>query len=207
MPRCALAARRAAQQAGPLQKGRPRRNDRRSGDGREGWGVCKSGHHGSGGCRERSSEVAIKPWPTPSTRCTPCSPFCQAPHSHGSAAGRRRRSGHGPPRPVGPDPNPLRDVEKFQRRLTTTIHHAPSLTALRDIMAQYQGEQEGSVGRGCVWGSLEASDRTGARRAPAPVLRTTRTPTPVPRLPEPCPRQRADGACRRTRVGGPPRCA
>jgi hypothetical protein len=35
---------------------------------------------------------------------------------------------------------PLVEVEGFQRRLTTSIHYAPSLGALRDVLVQYQGE-------------------------------------------------------------------
>lgn len=34
---------------------------------------------------------------------------------------------------------PLVEVEGFQRRLTTSIHYAPSLGALRDVLVQYQG--------------------------------------------------------------------
>ncbi|GBF99441.1 hypothetical protein Rsub_11927 [Raphidocelis subcapitata] len=76
-------------------------------------------------------------WPAQQRLCVAVR--AQTPHNNGSA-GRRRRNGNEPPRPrLGPESNPLRDVEKFQRRLTTTIHHAPTLTALRDIMAQYQG--------------------------------------------------------------------
>jgi hypothetical protein len=55
--------------------------------------------------------------------------------------GRRRRAGPpaGGPSRLGPGRSPLRHVEGFQRRLTTAIHNAPTLTALRDMMVQYQG--------------------------------------------------------------------
>ncbi|KAI8463021.1 MAG: hypothetical protein J3K34DRAFT_527335 [Monoraphidium minutum] len=49
----------------------------------------------------------------------------------GGPGGRRRRS--------SAVRGPLIEVEGFQRRLTTSIHHAPSLAALRDVLVAYQG--------------------------------------------------------------------
>lgn len=117
--------------------------------------AAAAGRHSSPRPAQRRQHGGLDQAQTVARASPPTTPECvQA----GAPGGRRRRSWS--------VRGPLVEVEGFQRRLTSSIHHAPTLGALRDVLVQYQGEAAACVrGCACVWRGAGLAARLPMQRA------------------------------------------